>query len=47
VPVEKVEQLAGLTLLPDAVKTGAKHICKSVKCEMVVRRFDDARKGKK
>jgi endonuclease G len=47
VPVEKVEQLAGLTLLPDAVKTGAKHICKSVKCETVVRRFDDARKGKK
>jgi endonuclease G len=42
--VEKVESLSGLTLLPDQIKATSKHICKSVKCEVVVRRFDDAQK---
>ncbi|KAH6918820.1 mitochondrial nuclease [Coprinopsis sp. MPI-PUGE-AT-0042] len=44
VPVEAVEKAAGLTLFSDEVKKGAKHICKSTKCEVVVRRFDDTRK---
>jgi endonuclease G, mitochondrial len=33
-----------LTLFSDEVKKGAKHLCQSTKCEVVVRRFDDARK---
>jgi hypothetical protein len=41
--VERVEQLAGLSLMPDVLKQ-AKHICKSTRCEVVVRRFDDAQK---
>ncbi|KAI0807292.1 hypothetical protein C8Q74DRAFT_51997 [Fomes fomentarius] len=44
VPVEAVEKAAGLTLFSDAVKVGSKHICKSTKCEVMVRRFDDAQK---
>jgi endonuclease G, mitochondrial len=43
-PVEKVEQLAGLTIFSDDVKRGAKHICQTTKCDVVVRRFDDAQK---
>ncbi|BGP21065.1 hypothetical protein JCM10213_007583 [Rhodosporidiobolus nylandii] len=46
VPVEAVERSAGLTLLPAELKSGgaAKELCKAVKCEVVVRRFDDANK---
>lgn len=44
VPVEAVERAAGLTLFSDAVKGSSKHICKSTKCEVIVRRFDDAQK---
>ena len=33
-----------MTLFTDAVKANSKHICKSTKCEVVVRRFDDAQK---
>ncbi|EIM82513.1 DNA/RNA non-specific endonuclease [Stereum hirsutum FP-91666 SS1] len=44
VPVDTVERAAGLTLFSDALKTGSKHICKSTKCEVIVRRFDDAQK---
>ncbi|KIY66255.1 hypothetical protein CYLTODRAFT_444806 [Cylindrobasidium torrendii FP15055 ss-10] len=43
-PVDAVERAAGLTLFSDAVKSASKHICQSTKCEVVVRRFDDARK---
>ncbi|GAA5838607.1 hypothetical protein JCM3766R1_006031 [Sporobolomyces carnicolor] len=43
VPVESVERAAGLTLLPDEMK-GMKELCRTVKCEVVVRRFDDAQK---
>ncbi|KAF5372923.1 hypothetical protein D9758_001742 [Tetrapyrgos nigripes] len=43
-PVEAVERAAGLTLFSDAVKASSKHICKATKCEVIVRRFDDARK---
>ncbi|RPD65858.1 hypothetical protein L226DRAFT_500014 [Lentinus tigrinus ALCF2SS1-7] len=44
VPVDAVERAAGLTLFTDAVKANSKHICKSTKCEVIVRRFDDAQK---
>ncbi|KAI0273846.1 DNA/RNA non-specific endonuclease [Gloeopeniophorella convolvens] len=44
VPVDAVERAAGLTLFSDAIKSGSKHICKSTKCELIVRHFDDAQK---
>ncbi|KAI0670645.1 hypothetical protein C8Q78DRAFT_975273 [Trametes maxima] len=47
VPVEAVERAAGLTLFSDAIKANSKHICKSTKCEVIVRRFDDAVKNRK
>jgi len=43
-PIEAVERAAGLTLFSDAVKAQSKHICKTTKCEVIVRRFDDAQK---
>ncbi|KAI0316791.1 hypothetical protein OF83DRAFT_1059763 [Amylostereum chailletii] len=43
-PVDAVERAAGLTLFSDAIKAGSKHICKTSKCEVIVRRFDDAQK---
>ncbi|GAA5941424.1 ribonuclease [Sporobolomyces koalae] len=43
VPVESVERSAGLTLLPDNMRN-VKELCQAVKCEVVVRRFDDAQK---
>ncbi|KAI0822611.1 hypothetical protein BC628DRAFT_1326666 [Trametes gibbosa] len=45
VPIDAVERAAGLTLFSDAVKAQSKHICKTTKCEVIVRRFDDAVKG--
>jgi endonuclease G, mitochondrial len=42
--VDAVERAAGLTLFSNEVKSGSKHICKSTKCQVVVRRFDDAAK---
>ncbi|GAA5833575.1 hypothetical protein JCM11251_003530 [Rhodosporidiobolus azoricus] len=48
VPVEAVERSSGLSLLPPELKLGgiggAKELCKAIKCEVVVRRFDDAQK---
>ncbi|KAH8108448.1 hypothetical protein DFH11DRAFT_1632900 [Phellopilus nigrolimitatus] len=44
VPVEAVERAAGLTLFSDAIKASSKHICKTTKCDVMVRRFDDAQK---
>ncbi|KAF9557691.1 hypothetical protein CPC08DRAFT_819754 [Agrocybe pediades] len=44
VPVEAVERAAGLTLFSDEVKSASKHICQSTKCQVIVRRFDDAQK---
>ncbi|BGP04079.1 Mitochondrial nuclease [Rhodotorula toruloides] len=43
VPVEAVERSAGLSLLPTELKS-AKELCRTIKCEVVVRRFDDAQK---
>ena len=46
--VEAVERAAGLTLFSDEVKAGSKHICKATRCEVIIRRFDDAqKKGRK
>lgn len=42
--VEAVERAAGLALFSDAVKSASKHICQTTKCQVVVRRFDDAQK---
>jgi len=44
VPVEAVERAAGLTLFSDTVKSGSKHICNTTKCQVTIRRFDDAQK---
>ncbi|EJD02115.1 uncharacterized protein FOMMEDRAFT_86914 [Fomitiporia mediterranea MF3/22] len=44
VPVDAVERAAGLTLFSDQIKNSSKHICKTTKCEVLVRRFDDAQK---
>ena len=43
--VEAVEKAAGLTFFSDEIKKASKHICKTTKCEVVVRRFDDAQKN--
>jgi endonuclease G len=42
--VDAVERAAGITLFSDAIKSSSKHICKTAKCELVVRKFDDTRK---
>jgi endonuclease G len=42
--VDAVERAAGLTFFSDEVKAASKHICKTTKCEVVVRRFDDAQR---
>ncbi|KAH9951504.1 hypothetical protein B0H21DRAFT_818535 [Amylocystis lapponica] len=44
VPIETVERASGLALFSDGIKASSKHICKAVKCEVVVRRFDEAQK---
>ncbi|KAG5651529.1 hypothetical protein H0H81_008341 [Sphagnurus paluster] len=44
VPVEAVERAAGLTLFSEAIKAGASPICKVAKCQVTIRRFDDAQK---
>jgi len=44
-PVEAVERAAGLTIFSDAVKSASTHICKTTKCQVVVRRFDEAKKN--
>ncbi|THH04821.1 hypothetical protein EW145_g5244 [Phellinidium pouzarii] len=44
IPIEAVERAAGLTLFSDAIKASSKHICKTTKCEVLARRFDDAQK---
>nr|GAT55486.1 mitochondrial nuclease [Mycena chlorophos] len=46
-PVEAVEHAAGILLFSKAVKAAAKNICTTTKCELVIRRFDDAQKNGK
>ncbi|KAI9568950.1 hypothetical protein HD554DRAFT_2021010 [Boletus coccyginus] len=43
-PVDTVERAAGLTLFSDDLKNASKHICRTTKCEVIVRRFDEAQK---
>ena len=42
--MDAVERAAGLSLFSEAIKAGSKHICQTTKCNVIVRRFDDARK---
>ncbi|KAK7023868.1 endonuclease [Favolaschia claudopus] len=43
-PIEAVEHAAGLQLLSKAIKAAAKPICATTKCELIIRKFDDAPK---
>lgn len=43
--VEAVERATGLQIFPEDIKTSSKHICKTTKCELIIRRFDNARKN--
>ncbi|WVR00021.1 hypothetical protein IAU59_007163 [Kwoniella sp. CBS 9459] len=49
VPVEQVERAAGLQLFNNEVKGKSRQLCAVTQCQVIVRRFDDARKsiGKK
>ncbi|ODN78749.1 hypothetical protein L202_04312 [Cryptococcus amylolentus CBS 6039] len=50
VPVESVEKAAGLRLFGEEVKAKTKQLCAVTQCQVIVRRFDDAKKqfgGKK
>ena len=42
--VDAVEKAAGLNLFDDVTKATSKELCRAVKCEVIVRRFDDASK---
>jgi len=44
VTVDAVERAAGIILFSDAVKSSAKAICTTTKCDVTVHRFDDAQK---
>ncbi|KAG6833494.1 hypothetical protein H0H87_006066 [Tephrocybe sp. NHM501043] len=46
-PVEAVERAAGLTLFSDEIKAQSSHICRTTKCQVIVRRFDDAQQKAK
>ncbi|CAK5279492.1 unnamed protein product [Mycena citricolor] len=43
-PIEAVEHAAGLLLFSKAVKAAAKPICTTSKCELLIRKFDEAQK---
>jgi endonuclease G len=45
--VGDVERSAGITLFSDAFKSSSRHICQATKCQVMVRRFDDAQKRPK
>jgi len=47
VPIDAVERAAGLTLLSESIKAQSKSLCAITKCDVLVRRFDDAQKQKK
>lgn len=42
--VEAVERAAGLTLFSPQIKSTAKELCRETRCQVIVRRFDDANK---
>lgn len=39
--VDAVERAAGLTLFDSHLKAASKDLCRQVKCDVIVRRFDD------
>ncbi|KAJ7929316.1 hypothetical protein B0H13DRAFT_1964820 [Mycena leptocephala] len=43
-PIEAVEHAAGIQLFSKAVKAAARPICTTTKCELLIRKFDDAQK---
>jgi endonuclease G len=43
--VDAVEKAAGLTFFAPELKAKSKQLCQSTKCEVTIRRFDDARKN--
>ncbi|ORY35593.1 nuclease [Naematelia encephala] len=45
VPVEHVEKTAGLQLFNPELKSRSRQLCAVTQCQLVVRRFDDARKS--
>lgn len=42
--MEQIEKLSGLTLFAPEIKSVALELCRETKCQVVVRRFDDAKK---
>lgn len=44
VPVEQVERAAGLQLFNEDLKRRSRQLCAVTQCQLVIRRFDDARK---
>ena len=42
--MDAVERAAGLDLFDDITMATSTDLCKTVKCEVIVRRFDDATK---
>jgi endonuclease G len=42
--VDAVEKAAGLSLFDGVTKATSKELCRTVKCDVIVRRFDDAAK---
>jgi endonuclease G len=44
IAVDAVEKAAGLSLFDSVTKATSKELCKTVKCDVIVRRFDDAAK---
>ncbi|KAJ7702403.1 hypothetical protein B0H17DRAFT_923617 [Mycena rosella] len=46
-PIEAVEHAAGILLFSKAVKAAAKPICTTTKCDLLIRKFDDAQKKPK
>jgi endonuclease G len=44
VPVDAIERSAGLQLLSDEQRSGIKELCRTVKCEIIVRRFDEVKR---
>lgn len=43
-PIEAVEKAAGLQLFNPELKQKSKQLCAVTQCQVIVRRFDDARK---
>ena len=42
--MDEVEKAAGLELFNDVTKASSKELCRTVKCDLIIRRFDDVAK---